>query len=120
MSAAQAAELAPLETVFRHLANLDSLSMGPEVERTADSAAAISGDVEIYVPGAVDLEKERARLTKQRDALAGRITGTEKKLSNPGFCDKAPEAVVNKERAKLEELRAELSGVESNLAALGG
>ena len=119
-SAERAAEIGALDSVLRHLANLESLEVGPDVERTADSAAAVSGDVEIYVLGAVDLEKERERLAKQRDALSGRIQGTEKKLANPGFCDKAPAAVVERERAKLDELRAELAGVETNLAALGG
>ena len=119
-SADRATELEGLESVFRHVANLESLEFGPDVERTPDTAAAVVGDVEVYVLGAVDLEKERKRLAKQRDALAGRIAGTEKKLGNPGFRDKAPAEVVDREQTRLGEMRTELEGVESNLAALGG
>ena len=117
--AERAAQLRPVAGLLRNIAGLKSVAIGPQQSRTADSAAAVVGDVEIFILGAVDLEKERERLGGQEEQLQKRIAGTERKLANEGFVSKAPEMVVQKERARLEEMRAELAGVEANLAALG-
>ena len=75
-------------------------------------------DIDIYIPGAVDLEKEKARLIKQRDQLGGRIGGAKKKLANENFLSKARPEVVERERQRLGELEAELEKVEANLGTL--
>ena len=118
-SSARRAELEPLGALLSGIAGLESLSISEDVERTSDSAVAVVGDLEIFLPGAIDLEKEKAKLAKQRDQLAGRIGGIEKKLANPGFLAKAPDEVVAREKERIEELRVELQVVESNLIALG-
>ena len=43
----------------------------------------------------------------------------EKKLSNQGFVSKAPAAVVEGEKAKMEKYRENLAGVVAALAKLG-
>ena len=61
--------------------------------------------------GGVDLgAAERAR-TQQRATLRGEIARAEGKLANEGFVAKAPPAVVEAEREKLERLRAELEAL---------
>jgi valyl-tRNA synthetase len=97
---------------------LESLEISADAERTVDSAVAVVRDIDIYIPGAVDLEKEKARLAKQRDQLSGRIEGAKKKLSNENFVSKASPEVVERERQRLGELEAELAKVEANLATL--
>ena len=101
-------------------ARLESLGTGPAEEgalRTA-ATAAVAG-CKIHLLDVVDLDAERDRLTKQQAKLAKAVKSTEGKLANQGFVAKAPEAVVNAEREKLEGYRSELAEVERLLASLG-
>ena len=83
-----------------------------------DAVSIITDDCAIYIPlsEVVDFEKEKARLNAELVKTQGEIDRLEKKLSNEGFVAKAPEAVVNGEKAKLkgyiekaESIKAELS-----------
>ena len=111
-------QLEPLGDLLVHMGVLESLEISADAERTVDSAVAVVRDIDIYIPGAVDLEKEKARLVKQRDQLSGRIEGAKKKLSNENFVSKASPEVVERERQRLGELEAELAKVEANLSTL--
>ena len=66
----------------------------------------------------IDVEKERARLSAEQKKLEGEIARLSAKLSNEGFVAKAPAAVVEGERAKLEKYRENLAGVISALEKL--
>ena len=56
---------------------------------------------------------------KERQAFVeGRIKEVEGKLSNEGFLAKAPEAVVEKEKAKKEDVKARLTALEDQLKEL--
>jgi valyl-tRNA synthetase len=57
------------------------------------------------------LEKEKARLSAEQKKLEGEIARLSAKLSNEGFVAKAPAAVVEGERAKLDKYRENLAGV---------
>ena len=72
------------------------------------SVAVPGGTVAVLASGDVDLGAAGRRLDEQRDTLRGEIARAEKKLANAGFVAKAPPAVVQAERAKLDRLRAEL------------
>jgi len=112
-------QLEPVSDLLAHIAVLDSLVISSDAKRTSDSAVAVVKDIDVYVPGAVDLEKERAKLDKQRAQLEGRIAGAQKKLSNEKFLQKAKPEVVERERERVVELEAELKKVVENLGALG-
>jgi valyl-tRNA synthetase len=59
--------------------------------------------------GLIDKEAELKRLDKEIDKLRGDIARVEGKLANPNFVDKAPAAVVQKERERLAEQGAALA-----------
>ncbi|HEX7541972.1 MAG TPA: class I tRNA ligase family protein, partial [Anaerolineales bacterium] len=93
------------------LSILESIPAKPE-----NSIALVAGPVEIYVPlsGMVDLDEERNRLQKELTESQVQINRLEKLLGSD-FANKAPEAVVQKERERLaafketaEKLRAQL------------
>ena len=105
---------------IRQLAGVDAIQIAPDVERTADAATAVVGDLEVYVLGVVDVEKERSRLTTQITKLSGTLEGTRKKLANENFVARAKPEVVEKERARLLDLEAQLETLNANLSALGG
>ncbi len=92
----------------------DMVSGDNAVQIITDSAA-------IFLPMAdiIDFEKEKARLTAEQKKLEDEIARIEKKLSNQGFVSKAPAAVVEGEKAKMEKYRENLAGVMAALAKLG-
>ena len=80
----------------------------------------ITDSAKIYIPlgDLVDFEKEKERLEKEKAKALSEIERIEKKLSNQGFVAKAPQAVVDGEKAKLESHREVLSGIEKALEKL--
>ena len=66
----------------------------------------------------IDTEKELARLTKELENTEKEIDRLTKKLSNEGFTSKAPAAVVEGEKAKLEKYRETLDGIKTAIANL--
>jgi valyl-tRNA synthetase len=113
------------QTISRNIALMQSQANLEKIE-IAESAAAIppnsaaivSGDIKLYVLDIIDRSAELTRLTKQADTLRRGISSIEGKLGNAGFVAKAPSAVVEKERQRLEGLKGELAAVESSLKAL--
>jgi valyl-tRNA synthetase len=77
------------------------------------------GAVEVLLPVDVSfIERERALLQKEIERNRAELAALEHKLSSPGFLQKAPEAVVKKEQARLAELRASLAKSSERLASL--
>ncbi len=107
--------------VLRRLGQCDEYEIGPQAAKPADAFSSILAGVEVYVPvaGLANLSIERARLHKQLEELRGHAQRVEAKLSNDGFVAKAAPAVVEKERARLAELREQAASVERNLRELG-
>ncbi|MBV8366658.1 MAG: valine--tRNA ligase, partial [Candidatus Eremiobacteraeota bacterium] len=86
--------------------------------RPAHSVSRRVGSVEVLLP--VDepfVEKERAALGKEIERARTEADAIERKLAT-NFVDKAPPAVVAKERAKLDELRQTLALSEQRLTSL--
>ncbi len=112
---------ATLNRLTDHIVNLcrlSSLEIGPTVERPKAAAIQVAGDVEIYMLGVLDPEKERERLTKQKEKLLKQLGPTEKKLGNENFLNKAPAEVVEAERQRLQDMKAQLALIEENLKML--
>lgn len=62
-------------------------------------------EVYLLLKDLIDGEKERERIAKEKIQMEKEISRLEGKLSNQGFLAKAPEAVVAKEKEKLEEYK---------------
>ena len=69
----------------------------------------------IPMAGLIDKDAETARLGKEIDRLKNDLQRTETKLGNSDFVDRAPTAVVEKERNKVNELRQALANLEAQL-----
>ncbi|AXY43444.1 valine--tRNA ligase [Halomonas sp. JS92-SW72] len=90
------------------LAKLESVTWLDDPAAAPLSATQLVGEMEVLVPMAdlIDKDAELARLAREIEKQEKLIGGIEKKLGNEGFVAKAPEAVVEKERAKLAEFQA--------------
>ncbi len=115
---ASADRLTGLDHLVALMAGAESVTIDAAADKPKDAATAVVRDVDCYVFGVVDLEKERQKLEKERDQLAGRIAGSEKKLGNEGFVAKAPPEVVEAEKARLADMKKQLAAIEGNLAGL--
>lgn len=77
-------------------------------EKIEGAIYAAVGDIEIYLIGTVDAEKEAARVEKEAANLEKIIAAAEVRLANKEFIDKAPAEIVKKEKEKLEGWKLEL------------
>ncbi|MBN7796304.1 valine--tRNA ligase [Parahaliea mediterranea] len=89
---------------LKKLAKLEDIRWLADGEEPPVAATALVGDLEILVPMAdlIDRDAELKRLAREIDKLEKDLSRIEGKLQNPSFVDKAPEAVVAKERDKLQ------------------
>ncbi|HEY4698305.1 MAG TPA: valine--tRNA ligase [Gallionella sp.] len=90
---------------------ISSLAKLSEVQIVADlpggdAAIAIVGTFRLMLKVEIDVAAERVRLDKEIERLQGEVTKTQAKLSNASFVDRAPPAVVEQERKRMEEFSA--------------
>ena len=106
----------------------EKLASASEAVVQGDKAGIDDNAVNVVVHGAeiflpldelVDKEKELERLNNEKKKLESEIKRVEGKLNNPGFVNKAPEKVVNEERAKGEKYKEMLEKVLASIANLG-
>jgi valyl-tRNA synthetase len=82
---------------------------------------AVVGDARLCLHMEIDVAAERARRAKEVARLQGELAKANGKLANQGFVAKAPEAVLDKERAKLaeaEQALAKLAEQRARIASL--
>ncbi|KLN65373.1 valine--tRNA ligase [Vibrio sp. VPAP30] len=118
-----AARIEANKVVLNSLAKLDSLTILADGAETPACATKLVGQSELMIPmaGLIDKDAELARLDGEIKKTHGEIKRIEGKLGNEGFVAKAPEAVVAKEREKLEgykETLAKLEEQKTTIAAL--
>ncbi|MCR5808167.1 MAG: valine--tRNA ligase [Clostridiales bacterium] len=93
---------------------LDKTGIAPD----AVSVVSAVGDAFIPLNELIDIEKELTRLDKERARVEGEIKRAEGKLNNPGFIAKAPEKVVEEERAKLKSSKELMEKLLARIAEL--
>ncbi len=111
------------EALLKKLAKVESFTVLTEQDEAPLSATALVGDLQVLVPmaGLIDKDAELARLNKEIQRLQGEVQRVGGKLSNAAFVDKAPPAVIEKERAKLaesEQALANFTEQHARIAAL--
>jgi valyl-tRNA synthetase len=108
-----AAGLGTYESAVRQICRIDPVESGASANISVGKIA-----IEFDLTGAVDIDAERARLTKDL-ATAEKDRQTAKvKLENEGFMAKAPMEVVQEIRARLAQTSDDIERITSQLAAL--
>lgn len=98
-----------LETEGSHiktLAKVSALKASAPAGRPENCATAVAGNIEIFVPlkGLINFEEEEKRLKKDIEKIDRELVALERKMSNKEFIERAPKEVVEKDKARLEEL----------------
>jgi valyl-tRNA synthetase len=96
------------------------ITVSASAARPPASAAAVVGDIEIFVPLAdlIDLDRERARLRKELERTIRDLEKVERNLKNESFLTKAPPHIVERERERKAELESAIAKLEKNLSFL--
>ncbi|MGR9012178.1 MAG: valine--tRNA ligase [Gammaproteobacteria bacterium] len=99
---------------LQKLGRLESITWLNNDDTAPESAMALVGEMKILIPmaGLIDKEAELARLEKEIQKINNDLPRVEGKLNNPAFVDKAPPEVIDKEKAKLADLRSMLNNLE--------
>jgi valyl-tRNA synthetase len=102
--------------------NPEELEMGINLESPEKAMTAVITGLEIILPlkGLINIEEEIARLEKEVDKLNKEVERVQKKLNNEGFMKKAPESVVEEERAKEKDYLEKRTIVQTRLNELQG
>ena len=118
--AAHYAILKENESYIARFSNPEEFVYGEDVEAPSDAVTSVITGAEIYLPlaGLINIEDEIARLEKEAEKLQQEVDRVEKKLSNEKFVAKAPEAVVEAERAKGADYQAQREAVLERIATL--
>lgn len=106
---------------YTKLASADRVVIQKDKSGIPENAVSVvSPGAELLLPfdELVDKEKELERLNKEKKRLEGEIKRVEGKLSNKGFTEKAPAAVVEEERQKGEKYKAMLKTVIDSIDQL--
>jgi valyl-tRNA synthetase len=98
------------------------IHLAPVTPKRPQSAVAVGPGFEVRVPllGVVDMAAESARIEKEMAKVEADLAGIEKKLQNPSFVEKAPAEVVEKDRARAEELREKRKKLLAHRELLAG
>ena len=99
----ECAWLAAHHRIVEQLARTQPVAPAPDAP--GDVATALAGGMTILVPldNLIDKNAELARVTKELERLEGEISRAQAKLANASFVERAPAAVVEKERDRLAE-----------------
>lgn len=110
--------------IIEMLARTRPLNILPRTSRPAKNEKALVAvlrDAEVIVPlaGMIDLNAEKARLSKEMDGLQNEIVRLTQRLEDGQFIGKAPSTVVEKEKARLEEYKSKFARMQAELQQLG-
>ncbi|MBU4347650.1 valine--tRNA ligase [Patescibacteria group bacterium] len=97
---------------------IKELDIQQKGKKIKDAIPVTVADIEIYLIGAVDEEKEKIRIKKERENLEKLIINAEKKLADKEFIKKAPARIVKQEKDKLKLWQEELAKLKGQLSGL--
>ncbi|MCM3663820.1 valine--tRNA ligase [Mesobacillus subterraneus] len=100
--------------------NPENLEIGIEVNGPEKAMTAVVTGLEIIMPleGLINIDEEIARLQKEKEKLDKEVERVQKKLSNEGFVKKAPDKVIEEERAKEKDYVEKRAAVEARINEL--
>jgi valyl-tRNA synthetase len=100
--------------------NTENLTIDTKVSVPEKAMSAVITGAELFLPleGLIDVDKEITRLNQELAKLNKEVERVEKKLSNPGFVNKAPENVVQEEQRKKLDYIDKREKVEARINEL--
>ena len=114
---------AELEGLLKYLPSLTRLAEAKLVDNlpeAEDAPVAVCNGARLMLKVEIDKAAETARLSKEAEKLQKALDKLNAKLSKPGYTEKAPAHLVEKDKADLAELEDKMAKVQTQLVKLGG
>jgi valyl-tRNA synthetase len=107
--------------VLKLLLNAEAVEISAHYQPRKGTLTVRTELADLYLPteGLIDLEAEKARLTKELQKIEAEIAKVEQKLANPNFTQKVPANVLEEHKQRLTEWQGKREHVKSALATLG-
>lgn len=112
---------AELEGLLKYLPSLTRLTEAKLVDslpEAEDAPVAVCNGARLMLKVEIDKAAETVRLSKEAEKLQKALDKLSAKLGKPGYVDKAPAHLVEKDKAELAELADKMGKVEGQLAKL--
>ena len=112
---------AELEGLLKYLPSLTRLTEAKLVDslpEAEDAPVAVCNGARLMLKVEIDKAAETARLSKEAEKLQKALDKLNAKLSKPGYTEKAPAHLVEKDKADLAELEDKMVKVQTQLAKL--
>ena len=108
------------QTFLAKLAKLSNITWVNDGDTIPMATTQLVGQMEVLVPmaGLIDKDKEIARLNKEAERLEKEIGRISNKLNNDGFVAKAPAAVIEKEKEKLNGYERDQGKIKEQIEAI--
>ncbi|MDD4913194.1 MAG: valine--tRNA ligase [Sideroxydans sp.] len=118
IAAGDATVLNALAPYISSLAKLSEVNVVAELPE-GDAPVSIVGNFKLMLKVEIDVAAERVRLDKEIDRLTNEVTKTQAKLGNESFVARAPAAVVEQEKKRMEDFGATLVQLQAQRKKLG-
>lgn len=92
------------ELHIKNMARIDKLEIGTDILKPEGSATSIKSSLEVFIPlkGVLNIASEVDRLKREKLKVDASIATLDKKLFNDDFLGKAPQEIIDKEKAKYQ------------------
>ncbi len=97
---------------------IDKLEIKEKDDKIKDAVYLVVGDIEIYLEGIIDKEKEKKNLEKKIENIEKYIFQIKTKLGNDDFVGNAPREIVEKEREKFMESEKKIKKLKEKIKSL--
>jgi valyl-tRNA synthetase len=93
------------ELHIKNMARIDKLEIGTDILKPEGSATSIKSSLEVFIPlkGVLNIASEVDRLKREKVKVDASIATLDKKLFNDDFLSKAPQDIIDKEKAKYQQ-----------------
>ena len=107
---------------IRQLLNAEALELNRDYQPPKGTPSVHSDLGTLYLPlaGLIDIEAEKARLTKELARNQAEIEKVEQKLNNPAFAQKVPPAVLEEHKQRLIDWQSKRAQLQSAFDSLQG
>ena len=110
-------EVAKFDSYLIALAKLESVQVVEQFEKK-DAPVALVGKYKLMLNIEIDPEEEKLRLEKEINRIQTELNKAEAKLNNQSFIERAPQAVVDQEKDRLNKFTEELDKFKGQLDRL--
>jgi valyl-tRNA synthetase len=103
--------------VISSLVKIGGIDIEPDAQSPAGSAAAVLGEIKVFVLGVVDEAAQQKKLESRRQELKKKRDSLRKRLGDDKYVERAPKRLVDESRDQLEAVEAELTVLEEALSS---